>query len=50
MSDKKRKFEEFYMQFGFNSIMFSNKEKTEYLICNNLLRNNLMRPEKLSSI
>ena len=33
MINKKRKFEESYMQYGFNSILFSNKERPECLLC-----------------
>ena len=50
MINKKQKFEESYMQYGFNSIVFSNKERPECLLCNNALSNDLKRPGKLSSI
>ena len=50
MINKKQKFEESYMQYGFNSIVFSNKERPECLLCNNVLSNGLMRPAKLSNI
>ena len=50
MINKKRKFEEYYMHYGFNSIVFGNKKRPECLLFINVLSNDLMRPAKLSNI
>ena len=47
MSAKKQKYDKSYIQFGFAPVLIHSEEKPQCVLCNKVLSNDSMRPEKL---